>query len=155
MGISSDAVTGFVGVVTGSAITGGFQLYLTRRNERRDHRAALRRVLNELLNAQAMVKFGRDNPDQWKRLVAHIETDAWERYADALARDPKLRFGTLSGAYRGIAGVQAIVAEGPPSEPFLTDAIEALDRAVELLQRRASRPWPPWSRPAAVPPSPE
>ncbi len=135
MAISSDAITGFIGVVTGSAITGGFQLYLAMRNERRDHRAAVRRVAVELLNAQAMSNYAKVNPGQWRRLAEQMETDAWDKYADDLARDPRVEFGIIAGGYKGAQGIQAISAMRPPTDPFLNDAVDAIGKAVDHLQR--------------------
>jgi hypothetical protein len=92
-----------VGVVVGTAATGGFQWWLAARKDGRDARAARRLVNAELTQIAFAVKAVGEHPE-WgaseemqRRMAAHA---SWDRYAEVLARDlGKDEWSTLPIAY--------------------------------------------------------
>jgi len=151
VGISSDAITGLIGVVIGSGTTGGFQLWMTHRSERRDCDAAIVLVRADLVHARALIEGADRDPKAW-RVVAppYVTTTVWESYRNTLARDPRINLGILNGAYISILGIQSMIPLGTPDPNFVPQALDALSQAIEhldqhrvrrrLLPRRPGRP---------------
>jgi hypothetical protein len=144
--ISSDAIAGFVGVVTGSVITSGFQFFQTHRKERGDRRSAVRNVWSEVSHAEALIAYAVKNKAGWKVVGEHVKSEMWAKYSDTLGRDRKLKWGSVQAAYIAIDGIRASVAIGQPDETFVTNALKALGEAIEELRRRGDRP-SRWWRP--------
>src|SRR5437764_14482456 len=98
MHFSSDAVAGFVGVVTGSVITGGVQYSLLARDDRRTTRAARRLIASELsglIGSLAMLAKHR------KDLLSDVvpETPEFDKHRDTLALGSRRVWHAVNGAY--------------------------------------------------------
>jgi hypothetical protein len=87
-GISSDAIMGLVGVLTGSVVTGGFQLALAARIDHRDARAARRLVRSELGAYEAALAYLAENGTWLPPLREELlNRSQWTANSDRLARD--------------------------------------------------------------------
>ena len=114
MAISSDAISGLVGVVVGSAITGGFQLGspssgTTRAAsgpaldpKRTRHRSGLRQRRRDA------------EPEDLEAARPADQEEAWVRYGDGLARDRPVEYGKLNAAYHAVRVVLALATVGTP-----------------------------------------
>jgi hypothetical protein len=110
-------VYSLIGVFMGAGATGGFQLWLAARKDRRDTRAA-RRLVNAELTQIAFAIWGVSEHPEWggsdemqRRMTAH---SSWDAYAEVLARElSKEKWSTLPIAYEGAEALAGIVAIAP------------------------------------------
>ncbi len=142
MGISSDAIAGLVGVVTGSAITGGFQYVLTARAERRDGRAARRLVHAELSTYRAALDFAAGGRALAEPLTADLgDHSRWDANADRLARDlSDDAWQAIEYVYWGMGAIVAEAEDRGCIRPHRAGyALDAVNRATKYLEPRERR----------------
>lgn len=120
MHFSPDAVAGFVGVVTGSIMTGGFQFTLATRAERADRRVAIRKVRSELDRASMLIEVYQDAVDtgdadeeMWRKLLERLRLEEWQQYSSVLGRWRRFRYHEVSAAYLAIE--ETLRQQTPPS----------------------------------------
>jgi hypothetical protein len=137
VGISSDAITGFAGVVTGSVITGGFQYTTARRSQHRRAKASRRLVAAELGTYRAVLDFMAAGGALQDVLVAQLQDRSWwndnaGRLAEGLSREA---WDAVEYVYFGMAAIVAEARERGSIRPDrAADARAAIDRAVPYLE---------------------
>jgi L-fucose isomerase-like protein len=101
------AILGLIGVVVGGLLTGGVQLFLDWRKERRTVRQARRLVQGELLNAELILGTLANLPSKtWPSFLdvnAALPTSAWQEHRAQLSEvvDANL-WNRLILAYAGL-----------------------------------------------------
>jgi hypothetical protein len=103
--ISSDAITGFAGVVAGSVITGGFQFGIAARSDRRTALTTtrlLRAELSELLDDLIFCATRRG----WDKIVEHgPEAPVWLKHREDFAESSNQSiWSAVDAAYTGYSG---------------------------------------------------
>jgi hypothetical protein len=130
---SADAVAGFVGVVTGGVLTGGFQFALAAHSERREWRGAAKLIHAELVRAHGLIEvYWGDEHDQrpWPELAERLGTTEWEMYGATLARGRRFEYGTVVTAYVCLGEIKRASPRGQMPEDmqqFLNEIQEAID----------------------------
>ncbi|HEX5194669.1 MAG TPA: hypothetical protein VFW09_17870 [Solirubrobacteraceae bacterium] len=104
----SSGVYSLIGVAVGSAATGGFQLALAIRGERRAERSARRNVTSELLTIEAVVGLAAE-----QRKVSTVSaerlrtTPMWERHCELLGQIRGVPWDLLDTAYADVPTLYA------------------------------------------------
>jgi hypothetical protein len=102
--ISSDAIAGFAGVVTGAVITGGFQFALAWRSDRRHARTTRRLIRAELSDLMARMIFCAQR-QMWEDIVENSEAPVWHKHREDFAESsPESAWSAVDGAYRDYLG---------------------------------------------------
>jgi hypothetical protein len=103
--ISSDAITGFAGVVAGSVITGGFQFGIAARSDRRAARTTTRLIQAELSDLLADLVFCATRR-RWDKIVEHgPEAPVWLKHREDFAESSKRTiWSAVDAAYAGYSG---------------------------------------------------
>jgi hypothetical protein len=139
MAISSDAIAGFVGVVTGSVITGGFQYLLAARSDRRESRAARRLLLSELRARRKEIEIMQKQA-RWDGLRESIDPSEWQAHRNRLAIElPNADWMALDIAYRSIRIFTDYLVVVPPNaapdDEVVGEVLLGLKEADEQLTR--------------------
>jgi hypothetical protein len=116
--ISSDAIAGFTGVVTGSVITGGFQFALAWRSDRRNARTTTRLIRAELSELLNDIVFCAQRK-RWDKIVQHAsEAPVWLKHREDFAEFSRdSTWSVVDTAYSGYSGQVRRIAwdtEQPP-----------------------------------------
>lgn len=143
------AVAGLVGV----GLSGGVQVLLAVRADRRDRRGCARALEAELGELIAVIQLvGRTK--QWKLLEEHYaETPAWESNREQLARHlHRTGWTAVRVAYARFSGLRATARGftiiGGTADAQVEGILQNLaDEAVEALQEAVASLWPWWWRP--------
>src|SRR5207244_3185752 len=103
------AVTGLVGVLVGSAITGSWQFALAYRKDRRERRAAARLIAAELKRIYGLL-LAPTASDLALTLINQLpeQTPAWQDHQGALAAD--LASGDWATVARAYVNLPALLA---------------------------------------------
>lgn len=133
--ISSDAVAGFVGVVTGSVITGGVQFTLAIRADRRRGRVARRLLASELGLMYTAVDTGA-LMGRWD-WVKRFETAEHNAHREEFAFDKSKTWQAVETAYATFTSVASLAAITPevPSVTLLRMAEVALSAIEDALRQ--------------------
>jgi hypothetical protein len=141
VGVSSDAIAGFVGVITGSAITVGFQYGLTLRNERRAVRSARRLVRSELVRIGHAISYGLEvmEPLEWQEASEVLtDTSEWDRYRERLSVELSgEEWETIDRAYSSRWDVQSLVEWEAITADICEKAVQDISAALKLLSEPA------------------
>ncbi|MEJ7787089.1 MAG: hypothetical protein WKF96_19985 [Solirubrobacteraceae bacterium] len=135
----SEAIFGLIGVVVGSAITWGIEIWRARRSDSDDARVAARLIAAELQsidNARTV-----DLPELGRQKVLALEQDAWITHRSTLARElGDSEWRAVRDAYDALALPQ----RGRSSEDYVSGAYTAAMTALEPLMSSDRRYW--WQR---------
>jgi hypothetical protein len=139
----TEAVFGLLGVVVGGVLTGGVNLWLERRREAAEARAARRLLRAEVSDALAGVERALDEgkwPIAWKKTWAQ----SWSTYRRPLAAGmPSRNFDAVAASYARMELLQAgFAAErddrslSSSDRDFLTDIKPHLAATLRLFDER-------------------
>jgi hypothetical protein len=147
-GSMSDLLAGLIGVVVGALCTAGTTVYMARRRETRDARAARRVILSEPKEAAKAVNDGLEHekwPEGWTK---RIWSESWSMYRPTLAlaiRDDD-QFDKIATAYLYMSLLQPGLAEAANRDlstndrKFLTEVSKALSDAMPPVSETSSDP---------------
>lgn len=133
------AILGFIGVIVGGLLTGGVQLFLDWRKERRSARQAKRLVQGELLNAELILGTLANLPSKtWPSFLdvnAALPTSAWLEHRAQLAEilDADL-WDRLILAYAGLEADRVRLMTAKDLPPLAEPEITGLRESVLKLQ---------------------
>ena len=137
------AIVGLVGVIVGGLITGGFQVFVEWRKQRRSGQHAKRLVCGELLNASLLLRTTATRPSKtWPYLLevaSVLPISAWQEHRAHLSDvvDEDL-WNRLVLIYAGIGLEQGRLAFGkdlPPDTPLTEPVTEQMQGFVIELER--------------------
>jgi hypothetical protein len=142
----SEALFGLIGVIVGSLLTGGFQVLLRRRDERRGARSAARVIYAEAVFARDMLEAAIEH-DEWRSLrVLDPVIDRWKALRDEYATGVNgWDFHVVAGGMAALEHLHVVrtngVRLGCEDEGFdlvrerLSDDLRLLNRALGELWR--------------------
>jgi hypothetical protein len=135
----TEAIFGLLGVVVGSAITWGIELWRARRNDANEARVAARLVADELQsisNARTV-----DEPQFRRQRDLALQQDAWVTHRAILARElTDSDWRRVREAYDALA----VPPGGAPAERFVDDQYSEAREALMTLASSRQRYW--WQR---------
>ncbi|HEX5989323.1 MAG TPA: hypothetical protein VFY75_03810 [Solirubrobacterales bacterium] len=134
----TEAIFGLVGVMVGSAITWGIELWRARRGDADEARVAARLVIDEL---QSIANVRTVNEPEFKRQrELAMQQDAWHSQRVVLARElPYLAWLQVRLAYDSLS-------EPPFSSAGEREADEQYEKAMKALEPLAEKPRYWWQR---------
>jgi hypothetical protein len=134
----TEAIVGLVGVVVGSAITWGSELWRARRDDSDEARVAARLVIDEL---QSIANYRTvDEPEFKSQRDLALRQDAWRSHRVALARElPYAGWREVRAAYDSLAAPQRTSAGE-------RDVKDQYAKAVQVLEPVASKRRYWWQR---------
>jgi hypothetical protein len=134
----TQAIFGLLGVLVGSAITWGIELWRARRVDTDEARVAARLVIDELQsisNARTA-----DEPEFKRQKASALRQDAWHSHRAVLARElPHEGWRAVRRAYDGLS-------EPPRSSAGERSVDEQYEKAIQILEPLASRSRYWWQR---------
>jgi len=134
----TQAIFGLLGVLVGSAITWGIELWRARRRDTDEARVAARLVIDELQsisNARTA-----DEPEFKRQRELALQQDAWHSQRTILARE--LPFD----GWRAVRSTYDYLSEPPRSSAGERMVDEQYDKALEVLEPLAARHRYWWQR---------
>lgn len=130
-----------IGVGIGGLVTGGINLALQVRGERRELRAVARLMLQELSGTGEMIRSALDRDDR-RFIDDEPNEDAWDRHQLLLARHlSDDDWDTVALGY-GEAAVLTVLVDAEDASHWRDDAngsLGCIDAACSILQGRAHR----------------
>jgi hypothetical protein len=136
----SDLVAGLVGVVVGALLTAGTSVYMARRREKRDARAARRIIQSELKEAAQAVDEALDHKEWPTGWTKKTWSESWSMYRPTLAlaiRDDE-EFDKIATAYLDMGLLETGLAADKrgfieTDLPFLTRVSSQLRNAIRAI----------------------
>jgi hypothetical protein len=133
-----EAIFGLLGVLVGSAITWGIELWRARRVDTDEARVAARLVIDELQSI-ANIRTA-DEPEFKRQKDLALQQDAWHSHRPVLARElPPEGWRSVRRAYDSLS-------ESPRSSVGERGVDEHYEKAIQFLEPLASRPRYWWQR---------
>jgi hypothetical protein len=138
------AVSGLVGVVLGAIVTGGFQVFLDWRANKRAIQRAKRLVTSELLQARIIVRslYGIRRWPYTTELLALLSTDVWKQQSSYLSSLRESLWTDLVLTYSEFTTMRVILVDYTStsnSGPIPTDILErmkAMDEHIGTICKR-------------------
>jgi len=134
----TEAIFGLLGVLIGSGITWGMELWRARRGESDQARVAARLVIDELRSI-ANVRTANEPEFKRQKELALVQ-DAWHTHRPALARELSYE------GWRAIGAAYDALASLPTTSAGERYVDERYDRAMQVLEPMASRRRYWWQR---------
>lgn len=135
----TEAIFGLVGVLVGSAITWGIEVWRARRTDADEARVAARLVADEL---QSIDNYRTvDLPELRRQRELALQQDAWIKHRVVLARElTDEHWRAVRGAYDALA----IPPRGKRQEEHIVRSYSEAMKALEPLMSSSRRYW--WQR---------
>lgn len=138
------AVSGLVGVILGGLITGGFQVFLDERTNRRALQRAKRVVAGELLQVQIVLRAEAKTTSwtSYSDVNATLPVGAWEENREYIATIDEDLFSHLVGVYTLITMLRNAFVTAQDASPPLTkkpdhvQMMTTLVPAIDVLRQR-------------------
>jgi hypothetical protein len=140
----SSGIYSLIGVAVGSLSTGGFQLGLAVRSDRRDSRAAKRHVAALLRDASfVMDRMIEDGPSLSALATLQRVSGAWPNFSDRLGHDlSDSKWAYVEGAFAVIRRISDALSAGTLEDPtpVLRTARPLVAEGLRQLRRNAAAP---------------